>query len=48
VGVVFMSGGVEDLVDLSERGRIPVLAKPFTISELVRAVRTVLTSRRAA
>jgi two-component system cell cycle sensor histidine kinase/response regulator CckA len=48
VGVVFMSGGVEDLGDLSERGRVLVLAKPFTTSELVRALRTVLTSRRAA
>jgi two-component system, cell cycle sensor histidine kinase and response regulator CckA len=48
VGVVFMSGGVETLDDLSERGRVPVLAKPFTTSDLVRAVRTVLTSRRVA
>ena len=48
VGVVFMSGGIETLDDLSQRGQVPVLAKPFTTSELVRAVRTVLTSRRAA
>ena len=48
IGVVFMSGGVETLDDLSERGRVPVLAKPFTTSDLVRAVRTVLMSRRVA
>jgi two-component system, cell cycle sensor histidine kinase and response regulator CckA len=48
VGVVFMSGGVEILDDLSESGTVPVLAKPFTASELVTAVRTALEPRRAA
>ena len=44
VRVVFMSGGVEALEALSERGAVPVLAKPFTTSELVSAVRAVLPS----
>ncbi len=48
VGVVFMSGGVEILADLSESGTVPVLAKPFTASELVTAVRTALSPRRTA
>jgi CheY-like chemotaxis protein len=44
MGVVFMSGGIETLADLSDRGRVPVLAKPFTTSELVSTVRTALTT----
>jgi CheY-like chemotaxis protein len=43
VGVVFMSGELDALEGLSDRGRVPVLAKPFTTSELVRTIRTVLT-----
>jgi two-component system cell cycle sensor histidine kinase/response regulator CckA len=48
VGVVFMSGGVDILADLSDSGRVPVLAKPFTASELVTAVQAALAPRRAA
>jgi two-component system, cell cycle sensor histidine kinase and response regulator CckA len=44
--VVFMSGGTESLSRLSDAGE-PVLAKPFTTSELVATLQSVLAGRAA-
>jgi two-component system cell cycle sensor histidine kinase/response regulator CckA len=42
--VVFMSGGLDALDRLAEAGAVPLLAKPFTASELVKTIRAVLAS----
>jgi hypothetical protein len=44
--VVFISGGPESLTRLSDAGE-PVLAKPFTTSELVATLQSVLAGRAA-
>jgi two-component system, cell cycle sensor histidine kinase and response regulator CckA len=48
MGLVFISGDGEGLGDLTDQGRVPVLAKPFTTAELVTAVRSALAAGHAA
>ncbi|HEX5108985.1 MAG TPA: ATP-binding protein [Vicinamibacterales bacterium] len=48
VGLVFISGDGEGLGNLTDEGRVPVLAKPFTTAELVTAVRSALAAGHAA
>ena len=47
-GLVFISGDGEGLGDLTDEGRVPVLAKPFTTAQLVTAVRFALAAGHAA
>jgi DNA-binding response OmpR family regulator len=42
VGLVLMSGEADSVADLGARTGIPMLAKPFTIAELMAAVRAAL------
>jgi DNA-binding NtrC family response regulator len=42
VRVMFMTGGPDTVCSLEKEGRFPVLAKPFTTADLVRAVRGAL------